>query len=121
MQWLVLQVSDKRAADPHSRAGRRNYDFAVKVFAAGDCVFLLDWILADAFEDKIAILIRDVAADQYVALVVVYREPAMIVAISFVALTVLALAMRGIDDRAGHFDAGLKNFQPMLVVNMLPE
>ena len=73
MQWLVLQVGDKRAANPNFGAGRRNCYPAVEVFAACYRVLLLDFVLADAFEDKIAVLIRDVAADQDVALVVVYR------------------------------------------------
>ena len=45
----------------------------------------------------------------------------MIVTISFVALAILALAVRGIDDSSRYFDARLKDFQPLLVVDMLPE
>ena len=73
MQWLVLQVGNERAANPDARAWRRDRYLAVKVFAARDRILLLDFVLADAFEDEIAVLVRNVAADQDVALVIVYR------------------------------------------------
>ena len=45
----------------------------------------------------------------------------MIVAVSFVALAIFAPTVSRVNDGPGYFDAGLENFQSLLVVDMLPE